>query len=361
MRRDMTDHHFYFKHIHIEVTNVCNFQCQFCPDAVMKRQRGHMELGLLQKILDEIAGFPGRPTIFFHLMGEPLLYPHIFDAISMAVERGLDLELITNGSTFYLIPKHIHQLVESGIPKVTVSLQTPDAGTFHLRGAKGLEAEQYFQGIVRFARENMLSKSNTIAQIKFMDSTPTFYSAPYKAMRIINGRKQLRRHLSDWTEKILEGTVPDSHLQGIVRQKFTRVFAGVPQFFDIHPKVILHNFPLENWGNLNQEKIYRAKIGHCDGAAGQLGIFCDGTVVPCCTDFDGLIPLGDVNDQSLGQILRGQSACELRQAFNRFQVHHPLCQKCLGANSRSKSIVRQLGSIAYYKMVKPWIRRDQIS
>ncbi len=361
----MTEHHFsdlgglHFRHVHVEVTNACNFQCQFCADAEMKRPRGFMKLDLLQKILDQLATFPGRPTIFFHLMGEPLLHPRIFDAISMAVERGLNLELLTNGSTFYLIPEHIHRLVESGISKVTISLQTPDAETFALRNARGLDAEQYFQGIVRFTRENMLSGSNTIVHIKFMDSTPRFYSMPYKTMRIIDGRKQLRCHLSDWANRILGGTGADSYLQGSVRQKFARAFGGVPQFYTIHPKVVLHSFPLLNWGNLNQEKIYGAKMGYCDGALGQLGIFYDGTVVPCCTDFDGLIPLGDVNDQSLRQILRGQPARDLRRAFDRFRVQHPLCQRCLGADTRGKSIVSQLGSIVYYKMVKPWIR-DQL-
>ncbi|MCP4543429.1 MAG: radical SAM protein [Chloroflexi bacterium] len=356
MRQAKTALQSHFKHIHIEVTNVCNFQCEFCADADMKRRRGHMKLDLLRKILDEVADFSGHPTIFFHLMGEPLLHPHIFDAIAMAVERGLNLELITNGSTFHLLPEHIHQLVESRIPKVTVSLQTPDAQTFNLRGAKGLKAEQYFRGIVRFTRENMLSESNTIVQIKFMDSTPTFYSMPYKTMHIIEGQKQLHHHLTDWAERILDGTVPDSRIQEIIGQKFTRVLAGVPRFFIIHPKVVLHNFPLENWGNLNQEKIYHAKVGYCDGTTGQLGIFHNGTVVPCCTDFDGFIPLGNVNDQSLEQILQDQPARDLTQTFDRLQVQHSLCQKCLGANTRGKSIVRQLGSIIYYKMVKPWIR-----
>jgi hypothetical protein len=42
----------------------------------------------------------------------------------------------------------------------------------------------------------------------------------------------------------------------------------------------------------------------------------------------------------------------------RLQVRHPLCQKCLGANTRGKSIVRQLGSIAYYKMIKSCIYNE---
>ena len=179
-----------FERIYIEVTNVCNFKCQFCPYSVMKRRRGHMGLDLLKKILDEISSFHRRPCILFHLMGEPLVYPHIFDAISMAVERGLNLELITNGSTFHLVPKHIHQLVESRVSKVTISLQTPDIETFALRGAsKGLSAEQYFHGITQVVRENIRCEAMTAVQIKFMDSTPSFFSMLYK----IDGVPNLHR------------------------------------------------------------------------------------------------------------------------------------------------------------------------
>ena len=66
-----------FERIYIEVTNVCNFKCQFCPYSVMKRRRGYMSLDLLEKILDEISSFRRRPCILFHLMGEPVRTRHI--------------------------------------------------------------------------------------------------------------------------------------------------------------------------------------------------------------------------------------------------------------------------------------------
>jgi len=93
--------------IHLEVTNVCNFKCEFCPDAIMERKRGHMDLGLLTQALDEIADHRLAKIVAFHLMGEPLIYPHIFEAIAMACDRQLNLHLTTNGSTFHIRPEHI--------------------------------------------------------------------------------------------------------------------------------------------------------------------------------------------------------------------------------------------------------------
>ncbi|MEL7053316.1 MAG: radical SAM protein, partial [Cyanobacteria bacterium J06588_5] len=82
--------------IHLEVTNVCNFKCEFCPDAIMERKRGHMDIALLEKALDDIAEHRLARIVAFHLMGEPLIYPHIFEAIAMATDRQLNLHLTTN-------------------------------------------------------------------------------------------------------------------------------------------------------------------------------------------------------------------------------------------------------------------------
>ena len=87
----------------------------------MERKRGHMDLALLEKALDEIAEHQLAKIVAFHLMGEPLIYPHIFAAIEMAVTRRLNLHLTTNGSTFHIRPEQIERLVASGIPKVTIS------------------------------------------------------------------------------------------------------------------------------------------------------------------------------------------------------------------------------------------------
>ncbi|NEP62019.1 MAG: radical SAM protein, partial [Symploca sp. SIO2G7] len=142
-----------FERIHLEVTNVCNFKCDFCPDAIMQRRRGHMELALLEKALDEIAEQNLAKIVAFHLMGEPLIYRHIFTAIDMALERGLNLHLTTNGSTFHIKPNHCRQMIDSGIPKVTISLQTPDPITFIIRGAPPtLKPTQYFDGITKYVR-----------------------------------------------------------------------------------------------------------------------------------------------------------------------------------------------------------------
>ncbi|MCG8366572.1 MAG: radical SAM protein [Pseudanabaenales cyanobacterium] len=343
---------------HIEVTNVCNFKCEFCPDAIMNRRRGHMDLALLEKALDQIAANRIARIITFHLMGEPLIYPHIFEAIQMAADRGLELHLTTNGSTFHLKPDHIENLIASGIPKVTISLQTPDPVTFIIRGAPPrLKPKDYFDGITRYVQANLADvHSKTRIHIKFLDTTPHPFLVPHKPMTVVAGKAQMQRELQRWADRLLVGYVNRSTQDGI-QQQIQRYKSGRWQVIELDPKLAIETFPLDSWGNVESDRVIPATFGYCNGASQQAGVLYNGAVVPCCKDFEGQIPLGDLNYQSLTEILNNQPACSLRNGFNRFKVTHPICQRCMGADTAQKTLLRQIGSIVYFKAYSPLMKK----
>lgn len=346
--------------LHIEVTNVCNFKCEFCPDAIMTRRRGHMAVELLEQILTEVAEHQLARILTFHLMGEPLIYPAIFEGIQMALARGLNLHLTTNGSTFHLKPDHVQRLVASGIPKVTISLQTPDPETFTIRGAPPrLAPEDYFEGIAQYVQMNLADDTSpTRVHIKFLDTTPHPFLVPHKPLTVLSSKEDMLRELNQWAQRFLAGWA-DRPTDVWIEQRLQRYQPGRWQVLELHPKLALEVFPLDSWGNVEADRVIPASFGYCNGASKQAGILYDGTVVPCCKDYEGKIPLGTLQTQTLKAILAGQSACALRQGFDRFQVTHPVCQACIGADSRPKALLRQLGSIAYFKAYTPIMRQLQ--
>ncbi len=346
--------------LHIEVTNICNFKCEFCPDAIMERRRGHMEWALLDKILNEVAEQGLARIITFHLMGEPLIYPHVFRGIQNAIAQKLQLHLTTNGSTFHLFPQHIEQLIDTRLPKVTISLQTPDPATFTLRGAPSwLQPEQYFDGISRYVQANLRRPdSPTRVHIKFLDTTPHPFLVPHKPMTVVAGRVQMRQELTTWAQRLL-ADIPDAPPPEKIAAAIARHRPGRWQLIPLHPKLVLETFPLDSWGNVESPEVVPARYGYCNGGSGQAGSLHDGTVVPCCKDFEGQIPLGNVRDRSLQEILAAPSACALRQGFNRLQVTDPLCQRCMGADTPTKAGLRQAASVAYFKLYSPVMKRLQ--
>ncbi len=358
-RQQSQSNRYRLERIHLEVTNVCNFKCEFCPDAIMERKRGHMDLALLEKALDEIAEGRLAKVVAFHLMGEPLIYPAIFEAIALALTHNLNLHLTTNGSTFHLRPEHIPKLVASGIPKVTISLQTPDPETFVIRGAPPmLKPEQYFEGITQYVHANLADKqSPTRVHLKFLDTSPHPFLVPHKTMHVVEGKEQMQQQLRAWCDRLFTHS-PNRLTEAELQQKLAQYKPGRWQVIELTPKLALETFPLDSWGNVESTTVVPANFGYCNGTADQAGILYDGTVVPCCKDYDGKIPLGNLNNATLSDILDRQApACGLRDSFDKFQVAHPVCKQCMGADTRQKSILRQVGSIAYFKVYNPIMKR----
>src|SRR5512143_1599800 len=88
--------HLPVRRLHVELTNRCNFSCEFCPDGKVRRPRGSMAYPLLERILSDAKGVAVQ--VHFHIMGEPTLYPHLKEAVQLARDQGLAPSVTTNGS-----------------------------------------------------------------------------------------------------------------------------------------------------------------------------------------------------------------------------------------------------------------------
>ena len=66
----------------------------------------------------------------------------------------------------------------------------------------------------------------------------------------------------------------------------------------------------------------------CYGLSDHFGILCDGRVVPCCLDSDGVITLGNVFEEPLRDILNTERACAMREGFAVRHASEELCRRC---------------------------------
>ena len=83
-----------FKKIYVEVTNVCNLSCNFCPKT--SRKYGFMEEQSFEKIIKKIKGYTDH--VYFHLMGEPLLNKNLKRFFEICEENNLQVNITTNGT-----------------------------------------------------------------------------------------------------------------------------------------------------------------------------------------------------------------------------------------------------------------------
>ena len=70
------------------------------------------------------------------------------------------------------------------------------------------------------------------------------------------------------------------------------------------------------------------RVEFCHGLRRQLAVLCDGTVVPCCLDGEGRIPLGNLLAQPLDEILAAEPARSIAAGFALQKRLHPLCRRC---------------------------------
>ena len=66
----------------------------------------------------------------------------------------------------------------------------------------------------------------------------------------------------------------------------------------------------------------------CYGLRDQIGVLCDGTVVPCCLDHEGDLALGNLFESDLETILSSSRAETICQGFRNHRAVEELCRKC---------------------------------
>ena len=142
----------------IELTNICNFNCLYCPIDKMKRQRGMMDLSLAKKIIDEIYDKKLSNWICLHLMGEPTLHPKFFDIIRYLNAKSLNISLVTNGN--FIARNLAEGLKDKKIASLQISVNAFGPEQFEYRVAKNIKYEEYIANIKEFIK-TFLSYSNS--------------------------------------------------------------------------------------------------------------------------------------------------------------------------------------------------------
>ena len=65
----------------LELSNRCDAGCPWCIQKYMKRERGEMELKLVERIADMTEG--QKDILWLHFNGESFNHPQLFEAIEI--------------------------------------------------------------------------------------------------------------------------------------------------------------------------------------------------------------------------------------------------------------------------------------
>ena len=267
-----------YSRVYVEITNICNRSCTFCPGTTRRKER--MPLDRFKQIVGSLVGI--TDYLYLHVMGEPLTHPELFDMIAYATSLGFKCAITTNGT---LIDERADGLIASGVYKVNLSLHSFEGGS----------EEQHIAYVDSFCR--------------FADRASS--AGVLTVLRLWN--RDLDGGLNDETLRLIQ-----SRLEG--EWKWSSRGAR------IRHKLHLEYGDRFDWPDMNATPVGDSLF--CYGLRDHFGILCDGSVIPCCLDREGAITLGNILDTPIRDILSSDRAENILCGFDQRCAVEELCKRC---------------------------------
>ena len=255
-----------FNRIYIEITNICNLNCDFCP--ITKRVKKSMSVNDFEKVILKIKDYTNH--IYLHVKGEPFMHNDLDGIIKVANKYNLNVNITTNGR---LISKNIDVVNNNKIRQLNISLHS-------------------------------FSDMDEIKEL----------------LNVLDNIKDSYISLRLWNDK------DNSEIINVLECHYNKKIEFTGKRFTITDKVYLDKDICFSWPDINKDVI--TTYGTCRGAKSQIAILVDGTVVPCCLDNDGIIDLGNIFESSLNEILESKRYKDIVNGFNNNKLVEELCQKC---------------------------------
>ena len=109
--------------LELELSRVCNIRCLYCYAGSGVPLEDELSLAELQDIVDQAVELGARKIIVLG-GGEPFLYPHLFTIMDYILEKGVEVDVFTNGT---LINEDVARKLYSRNIGVVIKMNSRDA------------------------------------------------------------------------------------------------------------------------------------------------------------------------------------------------------------------------------------------
>lgn len=270
------------KRAYVEITNICNLRCAFCPGT--KRPERFMPPEAFRLLARRLR--PHTGYLYLHVMGEPLLHPQLGELLEIGAAEGFRICLTTNGT---LLARRLDLLLSApSLHKLSVSLHSMESNNAG-------ELDGYLAGV--WESVQALARTGTVCVLRLWN---------------IGGQEARNGEILDFFAQRL-GAYPLDLPQ------------PRPGSWRLGENIYLERAEKFDWPELEgPERAAR----FCRGLRDQAAVLVDGTVTPCCLDHEGDIPLGNLLTEELEDILSGPRARAVYDGFSRGRPSEALCRRC---------------------------------
>lgn len=278
----------------VEPIRLCNFKCVYCKwssnDNLVKKYN-KLPVAIFKKFCNDFKGFASKlKQLTFVGLGEPLLHEGLPQMIMSAKEISERVVLITNGSL--LTKENVDKLILAGIDCIRISLQGLSAEDYLKVSNVNIDYNAFLKNI-KYLYKN---KQNCEVSVKIPDIA---LDSPEK-------EKLLYTQYSDCTDFI-------------IKQKIVPVY---------------NNISYENVTNnrsrtMNNECI-NGNISVCPQPFYTMQLMADCTVRPCCSSESAITSIGNIAEQSIVDIWKGESLKNYRCTHLKYGKDS--IKECAGCN-----------------------------
>lgn len=272
-----------FDKVYIEITNICNLACEFCPPG--KRKKEYMSVDNFKKILEQVKQY--TDMVMLHVKGEPLLHPDLEEILQECEKHNLKVNITTNGT---LLKEKLCTLSNAkSLRQVNISL--------HSYTQNKKRQEDYLK---------IVCEAVDVLKQKMYIS--------YRLWNLESFDKNFEN------KEILEFLTEHYQIQDLIEK------AKSNYYLKLDNNVFLNQDKQFTWPDKNGKEY--GKCGTCYGLRKQIAILVNGDVVPCCMDSEGELKLGNIFEQTLEEILNDKKAVNIVEGFQRRELIESFCRTC---------------------------------
>tara|TARA_B100000989_G_scaffold112589_1_gene82659 strand:- start:10053 stop:11096 length:1044 start_codon:yes stop_codon:yes gene_type:complete len=279
----------------LELVNRCDLECTMCYQGFRNdANKSVLDESILDKIFIDFKKNKLNSLMFS--ASEPLLYKKINTVFQRAKDADImDIFLFSNGTL--LNEKNSRMILESSLTRLFISIDAASEETYNK---------------VRIPVSKRLLDQNRLEKLE-------------------NNIKNFI-HLRD---NVYKKTLPLVRTSFVALDKnkheinaFINKWKNIVDSVEIQKKVIPHSaFEEAKMNEIRSEKVIM-KDYDCKEPWGQMTIWSDGTVSPCCATFGRNIPIGNVTNQTISELWRSKNMQSIRESF-RENTPKSVCKTCI--------------------------------
>lgn len=284
---------FHLKYVALEANTACNQSCYFCPVSVAPRHAYTMSLEQYRHIASQLVAYKDTLlAVFMNNYNEPTIDKFFLERVRILKSYDLKPALLSNATG--LVPKVVDQLIAmDGLPYMTINLSTIDQQQYvETRGRKHL--------------------NQVLKNLDYMKSRP----------------------VAETMNTVVIGEGDDIHQRNY--ETILAYFADTR--FKVEYAVAIDRAAYLNIGQSLHSPIQH--LGGCEQTGSRplqhLHITAHGICVLCCQDYNEDYPIGDLNEQTIEEVLTGSAIAKMRnQVYGLDDApDNFICRRCVFALER---------------------------